>query len=70
MKLLTLKSIVVNTLPPLIPQGTLTTVACAKTYRRGTQETRVPAETGGKKNVREFTGLHSLICHFSVSGTS
>ena len=35
MKLLTLKSIAVNTLPVLIARGTLTTAAGVKTCRRG-----------------------------------
>ncbi len=67
MKLLTLKSIAVNTLPSLIPRGTLTTVAGVKTCRQG----HASLVCWKRREVRRvFAGLHALTCHFSVSGAS
>lgn len=70
MKLLTLKSIAVNTLPVLIPRGTLSTVAAVRTGRRGHTCLVKPEKTEGEESVREFAGLHARTCHFSVSGAS
>lgn len=54
------KSIAVNTLPFLIPRGTLTTVAGVKTTTRASG---VLEEMGGEESIGECAGLSAFTCH-------
>lgn len=62
------RSIAVNTLPFLIPRGTLTNVAGVKTCRQGHEPLvcwRRREVRAALENVQVF---RALTCHFSVSG--